>query len=112
MTSVPSREHEVFGPFFRAATGYEPYPFQERLATSEVLPEVINVPMDMGKAEAIVPGWIWRRRFDPRKAVRASTPRRLVYCLPMRVLVEQTRENAKTFYCGMSKITEKERCIS
>jgi CRISPR-associated endonuclease/helicase Cas3 len=37
----------------------------------------------------VILGWLWRRKVD-----LADTPRRLVYCLPMRVLVEQTSENA------------------
>jgi hypothetical protein len=34
-------------------------------------------------------GWLWQRQKRP-----ATTPRRLVYCLPMRTLVEQTRDCA------------------
>ena len=39
-------------------------------------------------------GWLWRLRFA-EDAVQQATPRRLVYCLPMRVLVEQTRDSVK-----------------
>jgi CRISPR-associated endonuclease/helicase Cas3 len=39
-----------------------------------------------GKTAAAVLAWLWRRQTLP-----TSTPRRLVYCLPMRVLVEQMR---------------------
>ena len=83
-----------FDSFFRAATGHEkgypPYPFQKRFATSESLPEILDIPTGMGKTDAVILGWLWRRRFDSREKIRADTPRRLVYCLPMRVLVEQT----------------------
>lgn len=34
-------------------------------------------------------GWLWRRRFA-KAATRSGTGRRLVFCLPMRALVEQT----------------------
>ncbi|WP_346732714.1 helicase-related protein [Chloracidobacterium aggregatum] len=44
-----------------------------------------------GKTAAAILGWLWRRRCHPKETVRNATPRRLVYCLPMRVLVEQTR---------------------
>jgi CRISPR-associated endonuclease/helicase Cas3 len=91
-----------FEDFFRIATkdekspsGYDPYPFQKKLATSKQLPELINVPTGMGKTDAVVLGWVWRRRFDSREEIRNQTPRRLVYCLPMRVLVKQTQEKAK-----------------
>ncbi|MHB8898919.1 MAG: type I-G CRISPR-associated helicase/endonuclease Cas3g [Thermoguttaceae bacterium] len=38
--------------------------------------------------------WLFRRFFHPDVKVREATPRRLVYCLPMRTLVEQTRDCA------------------
>ncbi len=47
------------------------------------------MPTGAGKTEGAVLGWLWRRRFA-EEATRRATPRRLVYCLPMRVLVEQT----------------------
>jgi CRISPR-associated endonuclease/helicase Cas3 len=40
-----------------------------------------------------VMGWLWRRRFAD-DGVRRATPRRLIYCLPMRVLVRQIRDAA------------------
>ena len=76
---------------FKTATSYEPFPYQEKLATMENLPTFIDVPTGAGKTAAIVLAWLWRRRFDER--FRDKTPRRLVYCLPMRTLVEQTRDN-------------------
>ena len=42
-------------------------------------------------------GWLWRRRFADQ-SIRQSTPRRLVYCLPMRVLVEQTRSAVQMWF--------------
>lgn len=84
-----------FDTFFQKATGHTPYPFQRNLATSEDSPELIRIPTGMGKTDAVILGWLWRRRFDPRDEIRLRTPRRLVYCLPMRVLVEQTRDKAK-----------------
>jgi CRISPR-associated endonuclease/helicase Cas3 len=91
-----------FEDFFRKATkdekspsGYDPYPFQKRFAISEELPELIDVPTGMGKTDAVILGWLWKRRFDTREEIRRRTPRRLIYCLPMRVLVEQTQEKAK-----------------
>jgi CRISPR-associated endonuclease/helicase Cas3 len=81
---------------FRRATGLaEPYPYQERLATGP-WPELLDVPTGMGKTAAIALSWVWKRgwRDGGRLAGLApDTPRRLVYCLPMRVLVEQTHRN-------------------
>lgn len=79
--------------FFIRATDIAdgPYPYQVRLATDGVFPVLLDVPTGLGKTAAVVLAWLWRRRFDDR--FKQDTPRRLVYCLPMRVLVEQTYEN-------------------
>ena len=82
-----------FGDFFEQATENRPYEYQVRLATGEQLPELIEVPTGLGKTAAIVLAWLWRRRFAD-DAIRQQTSRRLVYCLPMRTLVEQTRDCA------------------
>lgn len=81
-----------FTKWFVRATGKEPYPFQIRFACGPELPQLVDVPTGMGKTAMAVLGWLWRRRFADEK-VRTATPRRLVYCLPMRVLVEQTEKN-------------------
>lgn len=82
-----------FGAVFAEATKHQnPFPYQERLATGPILPSLIHIPTGIGKTLAIVLAWLWRRRFHPDPEVRTHTPRRLVYCLPMRNLVEQTRD--------------------
>ena len=78
-----------FKTLFESATGFKPYPFQERWAAEDGLPALVSVPTGLGKTAGAVLAWLWRRRFSPPE-VRQATPRRLVYCLPMRVLVEQT----------------------
>ncbi len=50
---------------------------------------LLDVPTGLGKTAAAILSWVWQRRFA-EQAIRTTTPRRLVYCLPMRVLVEQT----------------------
>lgn len=52
------------------------------------------MPTGAGKTEGAVLGWLYRRRFAT-PGVQRTTPRRLVYCLPMRVLVEQTVERIR-----------------
>lgn len=89
--------NESFEQFFKRATGHEPFPFQTRLATEgERMPALVSVPTGMGKTAGAVLGWLWRRRFADDDIKNAS-PRRLVYCLPMRVLVEQTHGCAVTW---------------
>lgn len=83
---------KTYDSFFCDATGLpEPYPYQRRFATSDALPSLLCVPTGVGKTATVVLGWVWRRRFAD-DATRAQTPRRLVYCLPMRTLVEQTHD--------------------
>ncbi len=75
--------------FFKQATGNAPFPYQKRWAAAKQVPELLSIPTGAGKTAAAVLGWLWRRRYAV-EAIRKATPRRLVYCLPMRVLVEQT----------------------
>ena len=93
----------AFRAFFKHATGIKegPYPYQERLAAAPIESRLIHVPTGCGKTAAVILAWLWRRRFHPDSSVRASTPRRLVYCLPMRVLVEQTSDNAKRWLTNL-----------
>jgi CRISPR-associated endonuclease/helicase Cas3 len=72
-------------------TGRPPYPFQERLASATAARIYLNVPTGAGKTAAAFFAWLWQRRFAD-ESVCNRTPRRLIYCLPMRVLVEQTRD--------------------
>lgn len=80
-----------FDEFFHRATGGQtPYPYQTRFATAENVPHLLRVPTGAGKTAAAVLGWLWRWRHGG-----FPTPRRLVYCLPMRVLVEQSERAAR-----------------
>jgi len=92
-SALTEADENAFIEFFRKATGNEPFPYQMRIALSKDLPQLVDIPTGAGKTAAVVLAWLWRRRFAA-EAVKKATPRRLVYCLPMRVLVEQTRDNA------------------
>jgi CRISPR-associated endonuclease/helicase Cas3 len=83
-----------FVDLFVRATGHAPYPYQRNLATTDRLPEVLIAPTGAGKTAAVVLGWLYRRRFA-QGGTPASTPRRLILCLPMRTLVSQAAENAR-----------------
>jgi len=91
MTESAAGQSESFDALFRQATGgCTPHPYQERLAIEgETISRLLTVPTGLGKTAAAVLSWLWRRRFAD-ESFRKQTPRRLVYCLPMRVLVEQT----------------------
>jgi len=88
--------------FFQKATGNPPYPYQERLAEADPWPDLLEAPTGAGKTEAIVLAWLWRRRYAS-PAVRAATPRRLAYTLPMRVLVEQTKERVHKWLAALGE---------
>lgn len=87
-----------FEELFRKATNNKqtPFRYQTNLAECRNSPSLLEVPTGMGKTAAAVLSWIWRRRYAAPD-IRNETPRRLVYCLPMRVLVEQTRDCAVTW---------------
>lgn len=80
----------TYDAFFRQATQLPdqagPFPYQARLAEGP-WPDLLDAPTGMGKTAAVTLAWAYKRRVlaDP------ETPRRLIWCLPMRVLVEQTQ---------------------
>lgn len=75
--------------FFKRATGHPPYAYQTRLA-DEGLPETLVVPTGAGKTSIIL-AWLYRLLVSKT----LGTPRTLVMMLPMRTLVEQTKNVAK-----------------
>ena len=87
---------KTFDEMFKEATGYAPFHYQKKMIAHPDFPSLIEVPTGMGKTAAAILGWLWRRRYADQ-TIRAATPRRLVYCLPMRVLVEQTQACAVTW---------------
>lgn len=95
-----------FGTFAAAAAGFEPMDWQTRMAcgtdANMAHPEtlqsgdvcksgLIDIPTGCGKTAGAVLAWLWNRVILDSK----GWPRRLVYCLPMRTLVDQTEEHAR-----------------
>lgn len=78
-----------FSQWFRDATGRAPHAFQVALAEAERPPSILAVPTGCGKTWAILGAWMYQR------LSLGVGPRRLVYALPMRTLVEQTRAVAE-----------------
>lgn len=76
------------------ASGHEPYRWQSRVA-AEGLPELLAMETGAGKTAGVVLPWLYRRRLHPDHAVRAATPHWLVFCLPLRVLVEQVEADVR-----------------
>lgn len=92
--------YHTFEEFFEKACGFSPYPYQKLLATGDEIPDILNIPTGAGKTEAaILCMWMWRRH---NSHTRQRTPRRLVYCLPMRSLVEQTKNRICEYISRLS----------
>ena len=87
----------IFRTFFEAATDHPPFDYQTTLAAHPQCESLlINIPTGLGKTAAVVFAWLWNRvgrsiDSQPSPINSPAWPRRLVYCLPMRTLVEQTR---------------------
>jgi CRISPR-associated endonuclease/helicase Cas3 len=84
----------TFDEFFQSATGTAPYGYQRDFASAPRLPDLLEAPTGSGKTATAVLGWLWRRRHGTSEQ-RAEAGRRLVFCLPMRTLVEQTERAAR-----------------
>jgi len=93
---------DTFDEFFRKATGFAegPYGYQRHLAL-DGLPDVVKVPTGTGKT-GIILAWLWRRLHEDPDA----TPRRLVYALPQRTLVEQVAREAAKWLANLGLIDD------
>ncbi len=83
---------DFFPTAFRALTGNVPFPWQERLyarMTGGDLPESCDIPTGLGKT-AVIP--IWLIALAGRNH---AVPRRLVYVVNRRTVVDQATEEAK-----------------
>ena len=91
----------TFEHFFTTATGgNQPYDYQRRLAEeSACQSRLIEIPTGLGKTAAVVLAWLWNRVHLQQQ----RWPRRLVYCLPMRTLVEQTETNVRDWLEALGK---------
>lgn len=74
--------------FYKATQINNCFPYQNELAENS-WPNFLNIPTGLGKTAAVVVAWLYKRLI----LKDSKTPRRLIYCLPMRVLVEQTEAN-------------------
>ncbi len=114
---------EEYRHWFATVTGFSagPHLWQQRLADDPICrSRLIRIPTGLGKTEGVLGAWLYHalgpafqpdasqrhheqphepagdRNHQPGTAeVRSDWPRRLVWCLPMRVLVEQTAERAR-----------------
>ena len=79
---------------YRIAFADERRPDRWQLAlATDAWPRVLIAPTGSGKTAAVTLGWAAHRLRSPE-----LTPRRLVWCLPMRTLVEQTAMAVKGWF--------------
>lgn len=81
--------------WFSRITGFAqgPHDWQAELALADVCTNrLIRILTGLGKTEGVLGAWLWYAVHQQRH----DWPRRLVWCLPMRVLVEQTAGRAQT----------------
>lgn len=67
--------------------------------TSDDWPRVLIAPTGSGKTAAVTLGWAAHRLRSPGR-----TPRRLVWCVPMRTLVEQTADAVKEWFGKLEEV--------
>jgi len=93
-----------FQTFFSTALGdnFYPYAYQQALAEQD-WPDILIAPTGLGKTASVVLSWTWKHTLVDQH----NPPRRLVYCLPMRTLVEQTVNNIKKWLERLCKANSK-----
>jgi CRISPR-associated endonuclease/helicase Cas3 len=91
-----------FEAWFNDATGNQPYPWQARIAAADTCEDrLIRIPTGFGKTAGTVLAWLFHRVV----CADISWPTRLVFCLPMRTLVEQT-EGAIKGWLQQARVAE------
>lgn len=94
-----------FDEYFKNLTGIRsgPHPWQKNLAESNICTNrLIRIPTGFGKTYGILSAWLWHRIYHTNQ----NWPRRLVWCLPMRVLVEQTAMAIRNALRGLKILWE------
>lgn len=93
-----------FEVFFRQITSHvKPHQWQIELTSADdCTNRLIRIPTGFGKTHGVLAAWIWHRLIHARN----DWPHRLVWCLPMRVLVEQTEEEVRKALTALGLLWE------
>lgn len=88
-----------FSTFFSAVHGYSPFPWQRRLleevVTRGAWPPLLDLPTGAGKTAAIDVAVFHMALEGPKKIVERKAPRRIVFVVDRRVVVDQAYERAR-----------------
>ena len=95
---MTSDQKSIDAVFQTATEGGLPHAWQRKLAVdAEPKNRLIRIPTGMGKTLGVLATWLHHRVI----AQDTTWPTRLVWCLPMRTLVEQTRGEAERLIQGL-----------
>lgn len=102
---VNQREATVFSRQFEALTGFEPMRWQERLYhehfIKSTLPSVVSIPTGLGKTAVMA---IWMIALAQQmKSGQVSLPRRMVYVVDRRAVVDQATRFAEDLRTNLQK---------
>ena len=107
----------TFTKFFQTATtskekpiGFLPRQWQGNLGANENAGDLlIRIPTGEGKTLGILSTWL----YHAIEKTNSAWPKRLVWCLPMRTLVEQTSNEAEKILANLGLTTQemKQRAI-
>jgi CRISPR-associated endonuclease/helicase Cas3 len=88
-----------FASWFHHITGHSaPHGWQNQLAADAACRNrLFRIGTGLGKTEGVLAAWLWHHLLCDD----LTWPRRLVWCLPMRVLVEQTEHIARTLAAAL-----------
>ena len=79
---------------FSRMTGHLPYPWQDRLYSRLIkgdVPDVLDIPTGLGKT-SVIPIWLIALSHESSADCTARVPRRLLYIVDRRVIVDQASE--------------------
>lgn len=95
-----------FSHYFQRAASFAPHVWQAELAAqAQCEDRLLRVPTGFGKTLGVLLAWLYRRVEQEDDA----WPRRLVWCLPMRVLVDQTESEVQKVLCGLDLLWDGRR---
>jgi CRISPR-associated endonuclease/helicase Cas3 len=93
----------TYSEWFGSVTGNAPHEWQRELGEdAECRDRMIRIPTGFGKTAGVVLAWLRHRVVRDNGA----WPRRLIFCLPMRVLVEQTERVINDWLANAGKSDE------
>jgi len=98
METGENSSHDFFAFAFQALTRYEPFPWQrlafQKLVQGSQLPTQLTLPTGTGKT-SLIPIWIIALAWQSSLGSRLKLPRRLVWVVNRRVVVDQASQEAQ-----------------